>query len=391
MAVRRDSPWVRIVTASGVLHLAVVAIAALTAPRGGATPLVTARLEPVDLTVLPVEPPPPPEAPPTPPLPAPEATPPPAAAAAARALPRRERAEPGTVAPTGPTATPTQTPTPTQAPALQGPALPTRPTVAPSLSAANILRASGDATLRGASEGWVIPPAAATTRGPRDIFGGARGPCDTPECMRAVAMAPVRDGLAATRRDDRPAGSGRADPAVARRAVEEMDLVRSVRGLGRAVAAAPMHTVPGQRRSVPGLEGGVAEEFDHRQGSTFAGMTMGATTSDLRYHLLRVELDVEQDAAGAVRSIQVSQASGFQSLDSVASRALREALGASDWRAPGARWSRWRLEVSDAVTNTPFANNDGWTVYSEPSDGTRVRVRMRVIAQRLIRAGDAGA
>lgn len=318
--------------------------------------------------------------------------PPPPAAAAARDLPRRERAEPGTVAPTAPAPTgPTATPTPTQAPAPQGPALPARPTTAPSLSAANILRASGDATLRGASEGWVIPPAAATTRGSRDIFGGTRGPCDTPECMRAVAMGPVRDGLAATRRDDRPAGSGRADPAVARRAVEEMDLVRSVRGLGRAVAAAPMHTVPGQRRSVPGVEGGVAEEFDHRQGSTFSGMTFGATTSDLRYHLLRVELDVEQDAAGAVRSIQVSQASGFQSLDSVASRALREALGTSDWRAPGARWSRWRLEVSDAVTNTPFANNDGWTVYSEPSDGTRVRVRMRVIAQRLIRAGDAGA
>ncbi|MFO0624602.1 MAG: hypothetical protein U0325_03225 [Polyangiales bacterium] len=389
MASRRDSPWRHILTASGVLHVGVVAIAAVAAPRVTPPPFVLARLEPVDLTVLPPEAPPAP-APPAPAPPAPETPPPPAPAAATRALPRRERAEPGTVAPTGPTPTPS-TPTAPPAPAPQGPALPQRPTVAPSLSAANILRASGDATIRGASEGWVVPPAAATTRGSRDIFGGARGPCDTPECLRAVAMAPVRDGLAATRRDDRPAGSGRADPAVARRAVEEMDLVRSVRGLGRAVAAAPMHTVPGQRRSVPGVEGGVSEEFDHRQGSSFSGMTYNASTSDLRYHLLRVELDVEQDAAGAVRSIQVSQASGFQSLDSVASRALREALGASDWRAPGARWTRWRLEVSDAVTNTPFANNDGWTVYSEPSDGTRVRVRMRVIAQRLIRAGDAGA
>jgi len=389
MASRPESPWARIVTASGVLHLTMVAIAALTAPRVVAPPLVTEHLDPVDLAVLPVEAPPAPEPAPTPPAPPPPPEAPLPPAAAARSQPRRERSEPGTVAPTAEAATPA--PTAPQTPAPQGPALPTRPPEAPSLSAANILRASGEATLRGASEGWVVPPAAATTRGSRDIFGGARGPCDTPECMRAVAMAPVRDGLAATRRDDRPAGSGRADPAVARRAVEEMDLVRSVRGLGRAVAAAPMHTVPGQRRSVPGVEGGVAEEFDHRQGATFAAMTMGATTSDMRYHLLRVELDVEQDAGGAVRSIQVSQASGFQSLDTVASRALREALGASDWRAPGARWTRWRLEVSDAVTSTPFANNDGWTVYSEPSDGTRVRVRMRVIAQRMIRAGDAGA
>lgn len=245
--------------------------------------------------------------------------------------------------------------------------------------------------MRGASEGWVIPPPAASTRGSRDVFGGGRGPCDTPECMREIAMAPVREGLAGTRRDDRPAGSGRADPLVARRTIEALDLVRSVRGIGPAVAAAPMHTVPGQRRAVPGVEGGIAEEFDQRHGAGFAGLTYGATTSSLRYHLLQVELEVEQDATGAVRALRVSRASGFQALDNAATRALREALGEADWHAQGARWSRWRLEVSEAVTSTPFANNDGWTVYGEASEGTRVRVRMRIVAQRVIPSRDAGA
>jgi len=275
--------------------------------------------------------------------------------------------------------------------APQGPAIPAPAQPAPSLRAADILRASSDATLRGASEGWVLPPAPSAGHGSRDIFGRPGGPCTTPECLAAIASAPAREGLAANPRDHRPAGSGRADPATARRTIEGLDLVRAVPGIGRAVARAPMHTVPGQRRTVGGGEGGVAEEFDMRHGSSFSGMTFGASTPDLRYHLLRVELEVVQEPAGGVRSIRVSRPSGFDALDLAATRALREALGESSWSAGTARWSRWSLEVSDAVTSTPFANNDGWTVLGEPSDGTRVRVRMRVIAQRVMDARDAGA
>lgn len=388
MTARRDSTWPRIVTASGALHAVAVAVVVLASPRGPATPPPLVQVQPVELTVeSPPEVPPPP-APEAPPEVAPTTPEPPQAAA--RAAPARDRATAAAPRATAPGGEPTTAPPTPQPIAPQGPALPAPPTQAPSLSAANILRASGNATLRGASEGWIVPPAAATTRGSRDIFGGARGPCTTPECLRALAMGPTREGLEATRRDDRPAGSGRADPAVARRAVEELDLVRSVSGIGRAVAAAPMHTVPGQRRDVPGVEGGIAEEFDQRHGAAFSGMTYGATTSSLRYHLLRVEIEVEQEASGEVRSLRVSQPSGFQPLDRAAAAALREALGAADWHAEGARWSRWRLEVSDAVTSTPFANNDGWTVYGEESGGTRVRVRMRVVAQRMIAARGAG-
>jgi len=384
---RRAPSLPRVAAVSLALHAGGAVFAAWFVPRHLPPPAPLVEVPTVDLTVIDA---PEPEAP-TPPVAQPEAPTPPAPApeqAAARVADRRDRATTNGPAVPGPAPTGTAgTEPPTTAPPnpTQGPAIPA-PT--PSLRATDILRASNDATLRGASEGWILP--SPTSRGPRDIFGGGRAPCNTPECLRDIAMAPTREGLAANPRDHRPAGSGRADPAVARRVIEGLDLVRSVRGLGRAVAAAPMHTVPGQRRAVGSLEGGVAEEFDQRHGASFSGMTFGATTPDIRYHLLRVELDVEQDAAGGVRSIQVSQPSGFQSLDNVASRALREALGESDWHANGARWSRWRLEVSDAVTSTPFANNDGWTVYGEESDGTRVRVRMRVIAQRMLAGADAG-
>lgn len=364
---------------------ALVASRMRTSPRQADVALTP--LAEMDFTVA--EAPPPAPTPPAPRPPAPVAPEPAPSTPGARAVARRESATTPSRAPS--TASTATVESGAQTPAPQGPAIPAQPAPTPSLRAADILRASSDATLRGASEGWVLPPSPSASRGPRDIFGGGRGPCTTPECLAAIASAPAREGLAANPRDHRPAGAGRADSATARRSVEGLDLVRSVPGIGRAVARAPMHTVPGQRRTVGGGEGGVAEEFDMRHGSSFAGMTFGATTPDLRYHLLRVELEVVQDPAGGVRSIRVSHPSGFDALDVVATRALREALGENSWSAGTTRWSRWSLEVSDAVTSTPFANNDGWTVYSEPSDGTRVRVRMRVIAQRVMDARDAGA
>lgn len=388
MPARKATPWPWIL--SGALHATGALVAAWWRPPPRVPEVTLTPLAEVDLTV--VEPPPAPEPPQPAPPPAPPepsaattATPPPAA----RALPRRgattATANPAPEGPSGPTGPEAPSaPGPISAP---GPAQPAPP--APSLRAADILRASNDATLRGASEGgWSLPPAGG--HGPRDIFGGGRGPCTTPECLAAIASAPAREGLAANPRDHRPAGSGRADVATARRAVEELNLVREVPGIGRAVARAPLHTVPGQRRTVGAGEGGVAEEFDTRHGSSFAGMTFGASTPDIRYHLLRVELDVVQDPAGAIRSIQISRASGFEALDLAATRALREALGDNTWSAGTTRWSRWRLEVSDAATVTPFTSNDGWTVYGEPSEGTRVRVRMRVIAQRVMDGRDAG-
>lgn len=386
MRARRRNPWPLFV--SGALHLGSVLVAAWLRPKDGATPALVAALPVVDLDVAdPPAPPPPPPPPPTAPQPAPPTPQPVAARAVSReALPTRNRA-PDTAAPD--TAAPEQTPQTTQPVAPQ--AVPNQQPNAAPLRAADILRASNDATLRGASEGWVLPPSAASTRGPRDIFGGGRGPCTTPECLRAIAMAPTTEGLAANPRDHRPAGAGRADRATARRAIESIDVVRSIPGIGRAVAQAPVHTVPGQRRTVGGGEGAVAEAFDQRMGSSFAGMTFGASTSDLRYRMLHVELEVEQEAAGGIRSIRVSRPSGFLPLDNAATRALREALGEGDWSAGAARWSRWRLEVSEAVTGTPFANNDDWVVYNEASDGTRVRVRMRLVAQRILGGGDAGA
>lgn len=46
-------------------------------------------------------------------------------------------------------------------------------------------------------------------------------------------------------------------------------------------------------------------------------------------------------------------------------------------------------KVSEAVGASLTNGNEGWTLLGHESDGTRVRVRVRMISQRLI--GDAGA
>lgn len=365
------------------------------ARRAPTAPAVTADLAPVELAVL--APPPPPETPEATPPPSaptpPPATPPPPAAAARSTVRNAPAPHPaptatGTPSP-GPVGPPGEAPTPPTATPSPGPSV-TAP--APRvLTATELLRGGESLATRGAAEGWMAPTAVA--RPERSDWGTGGRRCEGEACIAERALAPTRAGLAETARDHRPAGSGQADARTGRRALEELDLVRSVAGLGRAVERAPVVTIPGQRRTVGGGEAAVAEAFDQRHQSSFAGMTYGATTAARSYHLLAVELDVEQSPDGDIRALRVSRASGLAPLDAAAERALRAALGASDWTAGAARWSRWRIEVSNAAgANTPFSGNEGWTVLDTPSDGVRLRARVRMLAQRVTGAArDGGA
>ncbi|MBL8603586.1 MAG: TonB C-terminal domain-containing protein [Myxococcales bacterium] len=257
------------------------------------------------------------------------------------------------------------------------------------LRATELLAGASNLATRGAAEGW-LAPSPGTGRAPRDTWGANR--CTTDECVAAIARAPTEGLLAGTARDHRPAGATENDRHASRRVLEGLDLVREVPNLGSSVRSAPMVTVAGQRREMRVTESGVAEEFDQRHGSSFAGMTLGARTSDLRYHLLAVELEVEQSPSGQIERLEISRASGQPRLDRAAERALREALDELPLRTDRRRWSRWRLEVSDAVTGPSLLNgNEGWTVFADRSDGVALRARMRVIAQRLLGAVDAGA
>lgn len=225
----------------------------------------------------------------------------------------------------------------------------------------------------------------------RNIYGGnVTGEPPSPARLREIALGPARDALAGSVRDHRPAGSGAHDTFVARRALETFNPVREVPGLGTAVRTAPMVTVAGVQRAVPRGEGGVAENFDQAQGVSLAGMTLNTRMPDLRYRCLRADLDVDQDAAGAIRSVRVALPSGLRAFDVAAERAMREAMPEHPWTAGQARSSRWRFEVSEASAGPSFmSGNEGWTVLGTESDGMRVRVRVRMISQRLI--SDAGA
>lgn len=362
---------------SGVSHVVIAAALRLIPIRTRAAerPIEAPPVE-MDVTEAP------PETAPTPPPPTPETAPAPTPAARAersaarRALPARTASEPeNTVEPVTPAPTP---PVPPPTPA---------PTPAP-MRAADLLRASSSLAVTGASEGWLAP--APLRRPDRNIFGGnATGEPPSPERLREIAGGPIRAALAETVRDHRPAGSGAHDTFVARRALESFDPVREIPGLGTAVRRAPVVTIPGVQRAVPRGEGGVAENFDQAHGASFAGMTLNTRMPDLRYPCLRADLDVDQDAAGTIRAVRVASTSGMRAFDAAAERAMREAMPEHPWTAGQPRSTRWRFEVSEAVGASLTNGNEGWTVLGHESDGTRVRVRVRMISQRL--TGDAGA
>ncbi len=324
----------------------------------------------------------PPEVAPTPTAPTPAVAPAPTPAArverstARRAVPSQSAGDPtNTVEPVTAAPTPApQTPAPTPSPAP--------------MRAADLLRASSSLAVTGASEGWLAP---SPMRAPdRNIFGGnATGEPPSPERLREIAGGPTRAALADTVRDHRPAGSGAHDTFVARRALESFDPVREIPGLGAAVRRAPVVTIPGVQRAVPVGEGGVAENFDQAHGASFAGMTLNTRMPDLRYPCLRADLDVDQDAAGTIRAVRVANTSGMRAFDAAAERAMREAMPEHPWTAGQARSTRWRFEVSEAAGVSLTNGNEGWTVLGHESDGTRVRVRVRMISQRV--TGDAGA
>lgn len=383
---RRPAPWIASVSLHGAIAVMLWALASR---------VPVARVlrddRPVELDIIapPEAPPPTPETTPEPPPPRDETPPPVVAARAATARPtvRSNTVEPVTGA-TNAAGTVEPAPTP-PTPAPPTPA----PSVAPPMRAADILRASDDVAVRGAAERW-LAPTAAVGHPERNIYGPAAGSGNgSDEALREVASAPTRAMMAGTVRDHRPTGSTEHDHVVSRRAMEEFNPVREIPGLGTAVHRAPMDHIASQSRTVTTGEAMAAEEFDQRHGSSFAGMTYGARMPEISYHVLKTELDVEQDASGAIRSVRVSRASGMRTFDVAAERALRAAMPQDAWTAGRSRWTRWRFEVSEAAPGwNPFNGNEGWTVISEQSGGVNLRMRVRVVAQHLLDdRRDAGA
>lgn len=379
---RRPATWITSVALHGLAVLVLRVI-----PTPGAVTRATRDERPIDLDVIAA--PEPERAPEPEPPPAPTNTPPPPAAAA-RVVATTHPAMRTVTAEPAPSAAPSSAPS--SAPPVTTNTPPTN--TPPPLRAADILRASDDVAVRGAAERW-LPPAAATSRPERNIYGPAAGSgeANSAERLREVAAGPTREMLAGTVRDHRPTGSTEHDHAVSRRAMEEFNPVREIPNLGPAVHRAPMDHIAAQSRTVTTGEAMAAEEFDQRHGSSFAGMTYGTRLPEISYHVLKTELDVEQDATGAIRAVRVSRASGMRTFDDAAQRALRAAMPQDSWTAGRARWTRWRFEVSEAAPGwNPFNGNEGWTVISEESGGVSLRMRVRVVAQHLLDdARDAGA
>ncbi len=377
----KPSLWAASLCAHVLLALALRAV-----PLRESRSLMRPDARPVELD-FDAPPPPPPPPPPAPEVVAPVQPPTPAPTPAARVEQPTVRRATNTPTAVEPIVEPVAPPAPAVTP-------PVVPVVVPRPvpRAADLLRASRDLAVTGASEGWLAPVAAPAPN--RNIYGGSTNhEPPSPERLREIANAPVRAALAETVRDHRPAGAGAHDTFVARRALEA-DPVREVPGLGAAVRRAPVVTIAGVQRSVSSGEAAVAQNFDQAQGVSFAGMTMGTRMPDLSYRSLRAEIDVDQDASGAVRAVRVSHPSGLHTLDLAAERWIRQALQEAHtehpWSAGGSRFSRWRVEISEASTGPSFVSgNDGWTVLGNESDGTRVRWRVRMISQRV--SADAGA
>lgn len=221
----------------------------------------------------------------------------------------------------------------------------------------------------------------------RDLFGRPRG------SIRDIALAPTREALQSSNHLQ-AAGTSRHDRIVARRAEEEFDPVHTVPNLGEHLRHAPTVRLPPARHTPSEGEVAVANELDARRATYGVGVipTPMYTIPAPPYHLLRAEVEVDQDAEGNVLDARVVRSSGLASLDAAALRAIRQSLPlAPALRTGVGRRSRWSFEVSNAMGHNPVAvlmggGDEGWRVLNSSSNGMPIRVRVR-----MMRASALGA
>lgn len=340
----------------GTLLVVTAALARRVPPPRRPPPVISRVVE-----VERIEVPPPVETPPTP-TPAPE-TPPPAPTPQTP-QPRVARAAPAAAVAPAPDTRILTTEAP-HAETIRAPETPAT-TPAPRLSAAELLRAPNNLVTQLAGE--------AATR-------------NDPEAerlrIRDIAMEPTR-ALLRDSQHTQPAGTMRHDRAVAQEAQDELLPTRRVPGIGRAMRTAQVFSLGPMRHTESSAERMVQDALDqgHLSSGVMTPLTGGvAYTPCSSYRLLRVDIEVAQDANGAVSEARVVRGSGYARLDTVALDTLRNALGAVEPIPGGApRRSRWTVEVSedaDAYGRLACGSTGGWTVLSEEVDGVRLRTRVR--------------
>ncbi len=224
------------------------------------------------------------------------------------------------------------------------------------------------------------------------IFGPSRRCTGTAEeCARAVASAPINEAIASQQRPN-PAGTGAHSRQVSSRLVEAFSPVRQIPNLDSIVARGQLVTPTSTRESTAG-ERSHNSEFASRTGIDH-GIGGGLTIPQAPYRMVRTEIEVDQDAAGAITATRVASSSRSEALDRAAERAIREAIGeAETFRTASRRRSRWAIEVSEAVASGRIDTilrgggadpNLGWRVAPENANGMRIRYRVRMVSMRLI-------
>jgi TonB family protein len=272
------------------------------------------------------------------------------------------------------------TPNPTIGAANPNPSAPN------ALTAASLFNTNDSMAAAAASAGGVdLGRPGSGYRASRDLFGRPR----TGSRMDQIREAAAGPALAALAESNhmQAAGTGEHDARVSRRAEEEFNPVREIANLGEAIRHAPM-VGPGAVQHVPTAgEAAAGDALDSAHGQSFAMATGLATVPGPASHTLRADVEVDQDATGAIVAARVARSSGHAAFDRAALNAIRAAIPDAPPLHDNGRRSRWAFEVSESagalgtVLNVG-GGNEGWRMISETSDGVHLRMRVRRIASR---------
>ncbi len=323
----------------------------------------------------------------------PRTQPTPLAHAVARTIDRTTNANPATstaVEPQTPTTATSDTPPSTNAPPqtiLVAPPTTQAPLTASDLYA-NVDTLANSAAQAGAIDLGPTSP----NRGSRDLFGRPRTG-STVDRVRNNAMASITQTLRAADHTVMP-GTGANASIVSRRAEEAFSDVASLPSLGTLLMRAGITRIPPATHTPGGGERGAADSLDIAHGQSFAMAQFAAVSPERSYHLLRADIEVDQDPRGAIVATRIVRSSNVPALDQHAVRAIREAIPQGpSVQMPSGRRSGWSFEVSDGASGPAEAilgGNEGWRVMPDESNGVRIRLRVRMFRSQSLAAGTGG-
>jgi TonB family protein len=268
-------------------------------------------------------------------------------------------------------------------PSNPNPVAAVNPTPAP-LTASSLFNTNDSMAAAAATAGGVdLGTPGSGYRGSRDLFGRPRTGSRM-DRIREAASAPIIAALAESNHMQ-AAGTSEHDARVTRRAEEEFNPVRAIAGLGEAIRNAPRVSLGAVQHTPSPGEAAVGDSLDGAHPNSF-GMATGLTTVPTpASHTLRADVEVDQDATGAIVATRVARSSGHVAFDRAALNAIRTAIPDAPPIHDNGRRSRWAFEVSESVGVIGSAlggGNEGWRVISEAADGVHVRFRVRRVASR---------